>query len=131
VTFIQRFGDALNANVHFHSMVIDGVYAAGDDGHPRFHPLPAPEDHAVLRLTTVVNERVRALLEPRGLGAEADPQEADPLSEDDPGLAALVASSIGRGLRWAPTPAMVSSACPKIPALNPPCDGLRPRHGVT
>ena len=39
VTFIQRFGDALNANVHFHSMVIDGVYAAGDDGRPRFHPL--------------------------------------------------------------------------------------------
>jgi len=27
VTFVQRFGDALNMNVHFHSLVLDGVYA--------------------------------------------------------------------------------------------------------
>lgn len=27
VTFVQRFGDALNLNVHFHSLVLDGVYA--------------------------------------------------------------------------------------------------------
>jgi hypothetical protein len=77
-------------------MVIDGVYAADDDGRPRFHPLPAPEDHDVLCLTAIVNQRVRALLDRRGLGAEADPQQADPLSEDDPGLAALLASSVGR-----------------------------------
>ena len=25
VTFVQRFGDALNLNVHFHSLVLDGV----------------------------------------------------------------------------------------------------------
>jgi hypothetical protein len=77
-------------------MVIDVVYAADDDGRPRFHPLPAPEDHDVLCLTAIVNQRVRALLDRRGLGAEADPQQADPLSEDDPGLAALLASSVGR-----------------------------------
>jgi hypothetical protein len=96
VTFIQRFGDALNANVHFHSMVIDGVYAADDECHPRFHPLPAPEDHDdVLRLTTLINRRVQALVERRGLGTDTDPQQADPLSEDDPGMAALLARSVG------------------------------------
>ena len=95
VTFVQRFGDALNANVHFHSMVIDGVYAAGEDGRPRFHQLPAPEDQDVIHLTALVNERVQSLLERRGLGTEADPQQADPLSEDDPGMAALLASSVG------------------------------------
>jgi hypothetical protein len=26
--------------VHFHSMVIDGVYAAGTSGRPEFHQLP-------------------------------------------------------------------------------------------
>ena len=96
VTFVQRFGDALNANVHFHSMVIDGVYAAGDDGRPRFHQLPVPEDEDVLRLTALVNQRVRSLLERRGLGTEADPQQADPLAQDDPGMAALLASSVRR-----------------------------------
>jgi hypothetical protein len=32
VTFIQRFGDALNLNVHFHMLAQDGVYkeVAGD-----------------------------------------------------------------------------------------------------
>ena len=49
VTFVQRYGDALNANVHFHCLVIDGVYAAAEDGHPEFHVLPAPEDEEVLR----------------------------------------------------------------------------------
>jgi hypothetical protein len=96
VTFIQRFGDALNANLHFHSMVIDGVYAAGPGGRPEFHPLPAPDDDEVLRLTALIAQRTRSLLERRGLGTEADPQHADPLSEDDPGMAALLARSVGR-----------------------------------
>jgi hypothetical protein len=26
VTFVQRFGDALNLNVHFHSLILDGIY---------------------------------------------------------------------------------------------------------
>jgi len=31
---------SLNLNVHFHSLVLDGVYAAGPSGALRFHPLP-------------------------------------------------------------------------------------------
>jgi hypothetical protein len=96
VTFVQRFGDALNANPHFHCLTIDGVYAVADDGSPEFHRLPAPEDGDVLRLTTLVSQRVQWLLERRGLGTEADSQEADPLSQDDPGMAALLANSVRR-----------------------------------
>ena len=44
VTFVQRFGDALNANLHLHCLGIDGVYAASEEGRPEFHQLPAPED---------------------------------------------------------------------------------------
>src|SRR5215475_7461719 len=94
VTFVQRFGDALNANPHFHTIAIDGVYAAGDNGHPEFHPLPAPDDADVLRLTTIIAERIQSLLERRGLGQSADAQQADPLAEDDPGMAALVSNSV-------------------------------------
>jgi len=28
VTFVQRFGGALNLNVHFHTLVLDGIYDA-------------------------------------------------------------------------------------------------------
>ena len=30
VTLIQRFGSALNMNVHFHMLVLDGVYVESD-----------------------------------------------------------------------------------------------------
>jgi len=96
VTFIQRFGDALNATPHFHSLVLDGVYVAGTDGEPEFHSLPAPEDADVLRLTTLVSKRVQLLLERRGLAGGADAECADPLSQEDPGMAALLSSSVRR-----------------------------------
>ena len=34
VTFIQRFGDALNCNVHFHLLAIDGVYTRSENRNP-------------------------------------------------------------------------------------------------
>src|SRR5438093_13371387 len=54
VTFVQRYGDALNANPHFHCLCIDGVYAAGSDGRCEFHQFPAREDEDVLRWPTTV-----------------------------------------------------------------------------
>ena len=36
VTLIQRFGGALNLNVHFHMLVLDGVYLERPDGTLRF-----------------------------------------------------------------------------------------------
>jgi hypothetical protein len=36
VTLIQRFGSALNLNVHFHMLFLDGAYTLEDQG-PRFH----------------------------------------------------------------------------------------------
>jgi hypothetical protein len=82
--------------------VVDGVYAAGADGRPEFHQLPAPEDQDVLRMTTLVSQRVQSLLERRGLGTDADSQPADPLSEDDPGMAALLANSVRRRIAVGP-----------------------------
>src|SRR2546425_12186387 len=72
VTFVQRYGDALDCNLHFHCLVTDGVYAAGEDGRPEFHELPLPEDEDVLRLTTLVSQCVQSLLERGGFGTEAD-----------------------------------------------------------
>jgi hypothetical protein len=38
VTAIQRFGSALNVNVHFHTLVAQGVFVEDSEGgrHPRF-----------------------------------------------------------------------------------------------
>jgi hypothetical protein len=63
---VQRFGDALNLNVHFHSLVLDGVYAPGPDGALRFHPLPPPDDAEVERVVAQVARRLARLLERHG-----------------------------------------------------------------
>ena len=107
VTFVQRFGDALNANVHFHCIALDGIYAAAavherDRAQTEFHALPAPEDDEVLRLASLVSRRVAALLERRGIGEQADAPEADPLSEAEPGMAALLANSVRRRIAIGP-----------------------------
>lgn len=92
VTFIQRFGDALNCNVHFHMLALDGVYTRAGNQSPEFHELPAPEDDEVVEFTNVVATRIQSLLDRRRLGAESE--DEDSLSRDDPGLAAIYASSI-------------------------------------
>jgi hypothetical protein len=40
VTAIQRFGSALNTNVHFHTLVAQGVFAERADGTRHFAPAP-------------------------------------------------------------------------------------------
>ncbi len=48
VTFVQRFGGALNLNVHFHTLVLDGAFRRSrDDGALRFHPAPPPDGREV------------------------------------------------------------------------------------
>lgn len=41
VTLIQRFGSALNPNIHFHKLFLDGVYLS-DGEPPVFRRLPPP-----------------------------------------------------------------------------------------
>ncbi len=36
VTFVQRFGNALNLNVHFHTLALDGIYVGDVDGNLTF-----------------------------------------------------------------------------------------------
>lgn len=67
VTLIQRFGSALNLNVHFHLLVLDGVYRREGDGHLRFVPLPAPRPAELQGLVQRIAERVGRSLERSGL----------------------------------------------------------------
>jgi hypothetical protein len=94
VTFVQRFGDALNCAPHFHSVVIDGVYAADPNGRPELHDLRPPEETEVLRVATLIAERVESLLNRRGLGSDGHRDAADAFARDEPGLAAVYSSSV-------------------------------------
>jgi hypothetical protein len=84
VTFVQRFGDALNLNVHFHALVLDGVYE--DGGHGAFHPVSAPDRPELERVLRRIARRLDKLLDGRD-------QEAS-LADDQPLLAGLADASI-------------------------------------
>ena len=102
VTFIQRFGSALNLNLHLHMVVIDGVYAADDDGNPQFQALLAPGDQEIAQLTASLAEHIPKLLQRRGLGPDSDPEESDPLWRDQPWLAGLYAASVSGKTAFGP-----------------------------
>jgi hypothetical protein len=90
VTFIQRFGSALNLTPHFHSLVLDGVYAGPAHSPGPFLPLPPPETEDVERVMAGTARRVMRLVERRQEGSGLD----DEAAEDDPLLVTLMAASV-------------------------------------
>jgi hypothetical protein len=97
VVVAQRFGSALNLNLHFHALVLDGVYASPDPfTRPRFHPAAPLTDRDVEEVTLLLHRRItRYLIRCRRLGRDAQDVEAEP---DEPLLAQLHAASVqGRG----------------------------------
>jgi hypothetical protein len=61
LTFVQRFGGALNLNPHLHSLVPDGLFVAGPDGGLTFTPLPPPTDQQIEQVTQRIAARLGAL----------------------------------------------------------------------
>jgi Putative transposase/Transposase zinc-binding domain len=92
VVVIQRFGGALNLNVHFHALVLNGVFA-GEAGTRRFYPVgpltALDADEVLAAVEALVNRR---------LGARGDPDDEsmadDPWAHDAPVLAGLAAASV-------------------------------------
>ncbi len=89
VTFVQRFGDALNLNVHFHTLALDGIYVADDVGHLTFRRVGSPSNVEVARVAKRVSRGVARLLERRGLT-----DEGDLLPGSQPLLAELYGASV-------------------------------------
>jgi len=94
ITAIQRFGSAANLNVHFHSLVVQGVLA-GDGA--CFLPLPAPSDEDVWRVLATVRRRIVRLARCNGIDVEGNGiiggERRDELAKESPLLAGLAAAS--------------------------------------
>lgn len=69
VAFIHRFGALLNAHVHFHCVVVDGVFEAANDGGDlvRFHELPALDAQQLADIQRNIRRRLLRALTRRGL----------------------------------------------------------------
>ena len=89
VTFIQRFGSALNLTPHFHVLVLDGVYPGPAHDLGSFVPLPPPETEDVGRVLAGTARRILRIVERRGFDSDEDS-----FASDEPLLALLTAASI-------------------------------------
>jgi hypothetical protein len=67
VTLIQRFGSALNLNIHFHMLFLDGVYYPDQSGKLRFKRTPRPSLEELQALTHTISVRLGRFLERAGL----------------------------------------------------------------
>lgn len=125
VVIVQRFGAALNTNVHAHAMVLDGVFAEDDAGELRFHPGLPPTDAEMDQVLATIARRVRRLLVRRGAW---DDVGDDPWGEADPVLAG--ASVQGRRALGPQAGAAVRrcGASADLPALGIPRRGMCHAH---
>jgi hypothetical protein len=92
---MQRAGGALNVNVHFHTLVLDGVFTEAPEGALTFHPAPGPSDAEVAAALATIRHRVQRLLVRHGLEPADDATgPADRLAEESPVLAGIVGASV-------------------------------------
>ena len=82
ITFIQRFGSALNLNVHLHMLIPDGVYTC-EHGKPRFHTVAGPSHRELPTLLNRIIRRISRQLTRDGLLAEEAEQAYLDLQTDD------------------------------------------------
>ena len=96
----DRFGSALNLNLHYHVIFLEGVYLdRADQGRtPRFVTGEPPTDADIAALITKISHRVMRKLRQLGyLEAGLDAAVAtgyDPLGDDAPELARTMAASV-------------------------------------
>ncbi len=94
VAVIQRFGGALNLNVHVHALILDGIYARGNDGRLRFHAAPGPSTADLADILAAVASAVHRLLARRGFDLDGENGTVDAAAEASPLLAELAAGSV-------------------------------------
>jgi hypothetical protein len=100
ITFIQRFGGAINLHVHFHFVFLEGVYLdRTDQGRkPRFLKVEPPSDADIAAVLQKSSRRVIRTLRRLGyLETGIDAAVAtgyDPLLDDKPELARTMAASV-------------------------------------
>jgi len=90
VTFIQRFGSAMNLNLHFHTLALDGayLYEPRPGRLPEFAALAPPTADDVARVLIGTARRLRRLTLARADGDE------NTLARDEPLLALLSEASL-------------------------------------
>ena len=120
VTLIQRFGGALNLNVHFHMLFLDGVYVDGRAG-PVFRWVKAPTSAELTRLTHTIAHRVGRFLERQGLLVRDDESAYLALdAPDEDAMDTLIGHSVTYRIATGPRQGRKVLTLQTLPAIDEP-----------
>jgi hypothetical protein len=124
VTLIQRFGSALNLNIHFHMLFLDGVYVDRLNGTARFLWVKAPTSQELTQLAHTIAQRVGRFLERQGL-LERDAENSYLASDavDDEAMNSLLGHSITYRIAVGPQAGRKVFSLQTLPACDEPFDG--------
>jgi hypothetical protein len=67
VTLIQRFGSALNLNIHFHMLFLESTISQNTWGGATFTRIKAPSHDDMAALVNIISQRIARYLEKVGL----------------------------------------------------------------
>ena len=126
MTLIQRFGSALNLNIHFHILFLDGVYVYRDNRPPRFQRVKAPNKDELEDLVQLISQRVGRCLERQGLlkqDTESAWLELEPADDTD-AMPHLLGSSVSYRIAVGPQQGRKAFMIRTIRPLDRPDPGL-------
>lgn len=91
VTFIQRYGSSLNLNIHFHILVIEGVWNKADaktlslnpESKTKLRELRAPTNDDIKDLTQKLSQKIRRFLEKKGYSKPSPGNDKDIVYEQE------------------------------------------------
>jgi len=108
ITFIQRSGSALNANLHLHILALDGVYVtpAGDGHRPIFRAIAGPSDEDVAVVVEKIAKRTLKYLRRQGYldkeGEFVTRPDADSMFQDNEAITAALSASVQSKIAFGP-----------------------------
>jgi hypothetical protein len=100
LTFIQRGDSSLRLNVHFHCLVLDGVYVREPGGQLPFHALPRPTPEDVVQVARWTHEGIARVLARHGRLLDS----FDALADEQPALASCYDASVSDRQLLGPSP---------------------------
>ena len=99
IVAIQRFGGALNLNVHFHAVYVDGAFTRQSDGGVRFVAARAPSADELEAIVGRIHVAVRDHLAKLGADdPDADRERLEQLAL--PGMASLLSEGVRNAGAW-------------------------------
>jgi len=119
VAMVQRFGAALNLNVHVHALVVDGAFTRAPSARPVFHQNAPITDADLEVVLNTVARRVVRLLGRRGHGVDADGFAPDRWADEVPVLAGMASASVS-------SRAGATGPRPRRPTMDVTFTGRRP-----